>query len=273
MKQSVLLLFTIIIFASCSNLKKVQVIKDALSKSDTAQYQLLSEKSVVDSAVIVKEIVDKITSTKLDFTTMNARLKVDYETIKNADTYIANISIKKDSAIFVTIRGAMGVIGLKALINKDTVVLIYPLDKKTVIRPISYLQEIIKIPFTFSTIQDFLIGNPIFMDSTNVVSYKMDEKKLQVSLLGVLFKNLISLSEDNSKIMHLKLDDIDLNQHRTCDISYSDHTLVGIYQFPLYRDIAIAAQSRLEVHMEVKEFSFNEQLKYRFAIPRPGKRR
>jgi hypothetical protein len=48
---------------------------------------------------------------------------------------------------------------------------------------------------------------------------------------------------------------------------------VGIYQFPLYRDIAIAAQSRLEVHMEVKEFSFNEQLKYRFAIPRPGKRR
>jgi hypothetical protein len=273
MKQSALLLFTIIIFASCSNLRKVQVIKDALSKSDTAQYQLLSEKSVVDSAVIVKEIVDKITSTKLDFTTMNARLKVDYETIKNADTYIANISIKKDSAIFVTIRGAMGVIGLKALINKDTVVLIYPLDKKTVIRPISYLQEIIKIPFTFSTIQDFLIGNPIFMDSTNVVSYKMDEKKLQVSLLGVLFKNLISLSEDNSKIMHLKLDDIDLNQHRTCDISYSDHTLVGIYQFPLYRDIAIAAQSRLEVHMEVKEFSFNEQLKYRFAIPRPGKRR
>ncbi|MEY3209423.1 MAG: hypothetical protein RL064_1454, partial [Bacteroidota bacterium] len=157
--------------------------------------------------------------------------------------------------------------------NKDTVVLIYPLEKKTVVRPISYLQEIIKIPFTFSTIQDFLIGNPIFMDSTNVVSYKMDENKLQVSLLGVLFKNLISLSEDNSKIMHLKLDDIDLNQHRTCDISYSDHTMVGIYQFPLYRDIAIAAQSRLEVHMEVKEFSFNEQLKYRFAIPRPGKRR
>lgn len=273
MKHSVLLLFSIIVFASCSTFKKVQVIQDALSKSDTSQYQLLSEKSLVDSAVIVKEIVDKIALAKFDFTTMNARLKVDYETIKNADTYIANISIKKDSAIFLTIRGAMGVIGLKALINKDTVVLIYPLEKKTVVRPISYLQEIIKIPFTFSTIQDFLIGNPIFMDSTNVVSYKMDENKLQVSLLGALFKNLISLSEDNSKIVHLKLDDIDINQHRTCDISYSDHTLVGIYQFPLYRDIAIAAQSRLEVHMEVKEFSFNEQLKYRFAIPRPGKRR
>ncbi|MEY3208898.1 MAG: hypothetical protein RL064_929, partial [Bacteroidota bacterium] len=114
MKQSVLLLFSIIAFASCSTFKKVQVIQDALSKSDTTQYQLLSEKSVIDSAVIVKELVDKIALTKLDFTTMNARLKVDYETVKNADTYIANISIKKDSAIFLTIRGAMGVIGLKA---------------------------------------------------------------------------------------------------------------------------------------------------------------
>ena len=137
------------VFVSCSTFRKVQVIQDALSKSDTTQYQKISEKSVVDSAVIVKEIVDKITLAKLDFTTMNARLKVDYETIKNADTYIANISIKKDSAIFLTMRGAMGVIGLKALINKDTVVLIYPLEKKTVVRPISYLQEIIKIPFTF----------------------------------------------------------------------------------------------------------------------------
>lgn len=273
MKYSVLYLFSIIVFASCANFKKVQVIKEALSKTDTTKYQLLSEKSVIDSAVIVKEIVEKITATKLDFTTMNARLKVDYETLKNADTYIANISIKKDSAIFLTLRGAMGVIGLKALINKDTVVLIYPLEKKTVIRPITYLQEIIKIPFTFNTIQDFLLGNPIFMDSTNVVSYKLNENKLQVSLLGDLFKNLISLSEDNSKIVHLKLDDIDINQHRTCDIGYSDHTTVGVYQFPLYRDIAIAAQSRLELHMEVKEFSFNEPLKYTFAIPKPGKRR
>jgi len=273
MKQSILIIGTILLFASCANLKKVQVIQDALSKNDTSQYQLLSDKSVVDSALIVKDIIEKIAITKMDFITMNARLKVDYETVKNADSYIVNVSMKKDSAIFLTVRGAMGVIGLKALIRKDTVVLIYPLQKKTVGRPLSYLQEIVKIPFTFSTIQDLILGNPIFMDSSSVVSYKMNSSNLQVSLLGPLFKNLISLSEDNSKVMHLKIDDIDVNMHRTCDISYSDHTQVKQYQFPLYRDVAISAQSRLEIHMEVKEFNFNEPLKYTFAIPKPGKRR
>lgn len=263
----------VILLGSCTTFKKVQVIQTALSKNDTSQYQMVSEKSVIDSAKIVDDIVEKISSTKMEFSSMNARMKVDYETIKTTGTYLANLSMKKDSAIFLTVRGAMGVIGLKALINRDSVVLIYPLEKKTVSRPISYLQEIVKIPFTFKTIQDFLLGNPIFMDSTNVVAYKMTENKLQVSLLGTLFKNLISLSEDNLKVLHLKLDDIDLSQHRTCDIGYSDHTLVGGYQFPLYRDIAIAAQSRLEIHIEVKEFYFNEPLKYTFSVPRTGRRR
>jgi hypothetical protein len=43
--------------------------------------------------------------------------------------------------------------------------------------------------------------------------------------------------------------------------------------FPLNREIAIEGKSKLIIHMEFKEFGFNEPLKYTFAIPRPGKRR
>lgn len=49
---------------------------------------------------------------------MNARIKVEYESSKNADSYIANVSMIKDSQIYITIRGAMGVIGIKAFIKK-----------------------------------------------------------------------------------------------------------------------------------------------------------
>ena len=92
-------------------------------------------------------------------------------------------------------------------------------------------------------------------------------------MLGSLFKNLIVLNEDNSKILQLKLDDIDIAQHRTCAIAYSNHVPVNQYQFPMNRELIISAQSRLEVRMEVKEFSFNEPLKYTFVIPKPGKRK
>jgi hypothetical protein len=99
----------------------------------------------------------------------------------------------------------------------------------------------------------------------------MNNNKLQIGLVGQLFKNLVSLSEDNTKVLHLKLDDIDINQHRTCDITYYNHTPALTYQFPLNRDIAVTSQSRFEIHLEVKEYAFNEPLKYTFVMPKQAK--
>ena len=271
-QQKYLFGFLLLLASSCATFKKVQIIQDAASKSDTTKSQIVAEIKKVDSLAIVKNILSKIAVAKLDYKTMNARIKVEYESAKNADSYIANLSMIKDSQIYITIRGAMGVIGIKAFIKKDSVVLLYPLNKTKSIerRPISYLQELLKIPFTFSTLQDLILGNPIFMDSTSILSYKSNDNQFKVSLIGRLFKNLVILNNDNSKVLHLKLDDVDVNQHRTCDITYDDHVIVGQYQFPLKRTISIVAQQKLDIHLEVKEFTFNEPVKYTFAIPKPG---
>ena len=271
-QQKYLFGFLLLLATSCATFKKVQIIQDALSKSDTTKSEFVAEIKKVDSMAIVKNIVSKIAFAKLDYKTMNAKIKVEYESAKNADSYIANVSMIKDSQIYITIRGAMGVIGIKAFIKKDSVVLLYPLNKSKSVerKPISYLQEVVKIPFTFSTLQDLILGNPIFMDSTSIISYKSNNDKFQVSLMGSLFKNLVILNNDNSKVLHLKLDDVDVNQHRTCDISFSNHVSVGKYQFPLDRSISIVAQQKLDIHMEIKEFTFNEPVKYTFAIPKMG---
>lgn len=271
-QQKYLFGFLLLLASSCATFKKVQIIQDAVSKSDTTKRQFVAEIKKVDSLAIVKNILSKIAIAKLDYKTMNARIKVEYESAKNADSYIANVSMIKDSQIYITIRGAMGVIGIKAFIKKDSVVLLYPLNKTKSVerRPISYLQEVVKIPFTFSTLQDLILGNPIFMDSTNILSYKSNNNQFQVSLMGRLFKNLVILNNDNSKVLHLKLDDVDINQHRTCDITFNDHVNVGQYQFPLKRAISIVAQQKLDIQMEVKEFTFNEPVKYTFAIPKAG---
>ena len=265
------IIFGVVFMAACTNVKKVQVLKDALSKSDSTY--LVKKKPTIDSNLIVQNIVHHIVENKLKFSTMNARLKLDYESEKNADNYIVNISLIKDSAIYITIRGAMGVIGLKAIIDKDSVLLIFPLNRTQERRPLSYLQEVVKIPFTFQTIQDLMIGNPIFMDKVTLTSYKKTADRLQIGLLGNLFKNLIVLNEDNTKVLHFKLDDVDISEHRTCDITYSQHEAVLNGQFPLSREIIIGGKSKLEIRMEIKEYSFNEPLKYTFAIPKPGKRR
>jgi len=258
---------------ACANVKKVQVIQDALALKVLPDAAALAEKARLDSALMVEGIVHNIAHTKIGFKTMNAKLKMDYETSKNKDSYIANLSIRKDSGMYITIRGAMGVIGLKAFINKDSIFLTFPLSKKNERHPLSYLQEVVKIPLNYQTIEDLIIGNPIFMDSIDIISYSVINERLQVSLIGKLFKNLIILSEDNTKLVQLKLDDVDAAKHRTCDINYSQHTLVNNIQFPLYRTISINAQTKLDIGMEIKEFNFDEPLKYTFSLPKIGRRK
>jgi len=268
-------LYLILVFMSvaCANVKKVQVIQDALAVKVLPDSAALAEKARLDSVLMVEGIVHNIAHTKIVFNTMNAKLKMDYETSKNKDSYIANLSIQKDSCMYITIRGAMGVIGLKAFINKDSLFLTFPLSKKTERHPLSYLQEVIKIPLNYQTIEDLVVGNPIFMDSIDIISYQVINERLQVSLLGKLFKNLIILSEDNTKLVQLKLDDMDITKHRTCDINYSQHTLVKNTQFPLYRTISINAQTKLDIGMEIKEFNFDEPLKYTFSVPKISRRK
>jgi len=272
MKKRILYItFSTLILAACTNVKKVQVIQDALSKADSSRLNLVPVK--IDSTFIIQNIVNSIAKNKLEFETMNAKLKLDYESEKNADSYIVNMSLKKDSALFVTFRGAMGVIGLKAIINKDSVILIFPLSKKIERKPLSYLKEVIKIPFSFQTIEDLMVGNLIFMDNNKLVSYQRTDDKLQIGTVGTLFKTLLVLSEDNTKVLHLKLDDLDISQNRTCDISYAQHVPFGNGQFPMFREITIGGKAKLEIKMEIKEYNFNEPLKYTFAVPKPGKRR
>ena len=263
----------ILLLTSCATSRKVQVIQDALSKKDSINAQLISEKNKVDSGLMVKEIIEKIASTKLSFNTMNAHIKVDYQTVDRSDAFITNISIEKGKTIYITARGAMGVIGLKAKITNDSVLIYYPLSKKVEKRPLSYLQEIFKIPITYTILEDLIVGNPIFVENSNVVNYKMNNNKLQVGMVGKLFKNLMTIGEDNVTVLHLKLDDMNLNQNRTCDITYSNHVAVLQNQFPMSREIAISSQSRIEINMEVKDYTFDDPLKYTFVIPKQGKRK
>ncbi len=263
----------VLLTASCANVKKVQVIQDALAVKVVPDATDLAEKARLDSLLMVKAIVTNIANNKIGFSTMNAKLKIDYETSSDKRNSITNISIQKDSCIYITMRFDLGAIGLKAFINKDSIFLSFPQTKITERHPLSYLQEVIKIPLSYQTIEDLVIGNPIFMDSIDIISYKVMNERLQVSLMGKLFKNLMILSEDNSKLVELKLDDVDAAKHRTCDIIYSEHALVKNIQFPLNRNISINAQTKIDIGMEIKEFNFDEPLKYTFTIPKTGKRK
>ncbi len=184
--------------------------------------------------------------------------------------------MQKDSVILIKVAGKfLGIskVGLETKITKDSVVMIKLVEGKSVLyRSISYLQEVTQIPFDFYTLQDMLIGNPVFIDG-NLVSYKNTSTQLLVLMVGDMFKHLVTLDNTDNRILHSKLDDIDIQRNRTCDITFGNYQSLGPYQFAAYRKISVAEKSQLDVYLDFKEFTLNEPLKYTFDIPKNVKRK
>lgn len=261
---------------SCRTTKKTQVIQAAITKKDTTPLIVIKETPKVDSVAIVRDIMKKVVRRKIDFTTFNAKIKVKYEGPEKSDNFTVYLGMKKDSVILIKVTGTwMGIpgVGLEARINKDSVTVVFHQGEKYYMtRPISYLKEVIEIPFDFSTMQDLIIGNPIFIDS-NLVSYRSGPNQLSVLMIGDLFKHLLTLDNIDFKALHSKLDDVDIQRNRTGDITFGSYEKMGNYQFATYRSISIAEKTKLNLYLDFKEFALNEPLKYNFDIPKKLKRK
>ena len=270
MNKYILIIIATIFIISCKPVRKVQSIQSALEKKDTAQTVVIKKMETVDSSSIIKNLVKKVVQQKINFTTFNAKIKVEYYGQEESQNVTAYLSMIKDSIIYLQIKGFLGVVGLQAVITKDSVTIVKKVGEKYIQkRAISYLQDVTQIPFTFNTLQDLLIGNPVFIDSNNIVSYRMtNNNQMLVLTVGEIFKTLITINNSDLLVTHTKLDDIEFNRNRTCDITYSNFVEANNFQFSTYRSISVAEKSKLDVNMDFKEYSFNEALKYQFMLPK-----
>jgi uncharacterized protein YcfL len=253
----------------CRPRKVVTPIKAAIEKKDTVQTVIIKETPVVDSISIVKEMMAKVKHQEIDFFTFNAKIKAEYESAEESQNVTAYLSILKDSVMFIQIKGFLGIIGLQAKITKDSITIVNKVqDKYVQKRAITYLQDVTQIPFTFTTLQNLFIGNPIFVDS-NIVSYKnSNDNKLVVLIIGSVFKNLLTIDNNSFLITHCKLDDVNINRNRTCDITLTNYIANNGITFSTNRSIAVSEKSKLRVNLDFKEYTFNDPIKYSFTIPK-----
>ena len=271
---SVFISLLVILFA-CRPAKKIQRTSETISNSkiDTTRLLTSSAAKTVDSAQLIKDVFDKVLKNKINFTTFNAKVKAAYKSNEGDQDATAYIRLKKDSAIWLSMRGPLGIEGFRILITKDSVKVINLLKKNVQFRSISLLHEFTGIPLDFSALQDLIVGNPVFIDS-NIQSYNTDnEKHLQVLLLGSFFKNLITVDTANHKILYSNLEDINQQTRRNCNISYSNYENSSSVIFSTKRNITVeTGQSNSDINLDFKQYSFNQPVTFPFTVQANYKR-
>lgn len=278
-KTAMKLFSAIIIFISfatfaCRPAKKVQKIQEAISKVDTTDVTVVKKTGTTDSskadknADAIKAVFNKVVQNKINFQTFSAKVRVEYDGKEGGDEATAFIRLEKDKTFWLSLRGALGIEGFRVMVTKDSVKVMNLLKKQVQYRTISYLQEITQLPFDFVTLQDLVLGNPVFIDS-NIASYRTNaNNELLVLMTGKLFKHLVTLDNNNFRVIHSKLDDIDVVRNRTCDISFDEYETSSGITFSTKRRISVAEKSKLDINLDYKQYSFNQPLTFPFSIPK-----
>ncbi|HET6253387.1 MAG TPA: DUF4292 domain-containing protein [Puia sp.] len=230
-----------------------------------------------DSMAVIRTALTGIAHNHIDFQTFSGTMHVHYQGSNGQDNEVnAVVRIKKDSIIWIEIYAKVGAIPIKAfqaMITPDSVKILDRIKKIVRLRSVSYLQEQIHLPVDFGTVQDLLIGNPIFLDTANILYYRMEKKGLSLFSEGRIFTNFLTLNPDNT-VNHSKLDDTDPLRARTCDITYGDYDYGGPAPFSTYRKISVAEKGKVDIEIGInKHYKFNEVLNYPFSIPKNYKRR
>jgi len=258
----------IILFASLNHAcRPTKKINTAISKKDTAQIVMVDARA--DTIKFIREIFNHLKSRRIDFKTFSAKIKVEYidKDGKGPDLTVFT-RIIKDSAIWLSINATVfSYEAFRVLITRDSVKVLNKKDKQVQLRSVSYLQELTQLPFDFNTLQDLIVGNPVYIDS-NIVYYRKNGSNISLLSSGEFFKNLITVSTNDYVLEHMKLDDVDINRNRTADITYGNYENKNGILFPTIRKITVAEKSKIDIDMDFKQYSFNETLSLPFPIPR-----
>jgi hypothetical protein len=259
------ILFAAVTVSSCRTAKKIQA---SVSRKDSVSLRITGS-SAEDSVLMVKNALSDIRHKEIDFKTFSAKVKVDYQNGKgNQPNITAYVRILKDSLIWIS--GYATIFNIEAfrvLVNKDSVFVIDKINKQVQYRSIDYLQEVTEIPFDFKTLQNLLVGNPVFLEDS-IVSYKETESKILLATLGKYFKNLLTIERSSHYLVHSKLDDVDINRNRTADITYNNFETSNGINFSTYREITVSEKNKLDIELNYKQWEFNKDLTIIFTIPK-----
>jgi hypothetical protein len=269
MQKIILIAALAVLIVSCRSTRKIGT---AIAKKDTVEVIQVTHDAKADSIAFIKSFIDRVKSNRIDFHTFNAKLNIDYKdaTDKNYNVN-AVLRMYKDSAIWISANAILGIEAIRVIITKDSVKILDKLNKTFTARSRDYLQDVTALPLDLTTLQDLIIGNPVYLDS-NVVSYARANNSVSLLSIGEWFKNLLTLNESDQVLQKSKLDDLDISHNRTADLIYSDYENKRGKPFSTKRRISISSAKRLDIKLEFKQYDFNNEVSFPFSIPKNFKR-
>ena len=207
------------------------------------------------------ELDDKLEEKKVVFQTFSGKAKVDVASANINQSFSAQIDILKDSVIGLSLR-VLGVEGARVKITPDSIEIIDRLNQEYIPRDIEFIKSSFNIDADFYDLQNLIVGNPVYYDTTALDTGESDDKYVLLAENAV-YKNTLWLSPDYD-ILRMFIQDLIAN--RTLTLDYDAYEKIEGRQFAFIRNIFIDAQDDLTAHIEFTKVEFDQPFGFTFTV-------
>ena len=207
-----------------------------------------------------------------------AKVSVNSDINNQTNSFSANLRIKKDSAIWISISPALGIEVARALITPDSLKFINRINGTYFKGDYKYLNELLQIEVNFKMIQAILLGNAYLhysieqyisdRESTELVLSTIKKRRIrrEVDLeIPQILTQEIWFSSVHNKIARMEMQDY--RPVRKFTVNYLQFEKVDDLSMPNKLLITAQADKQVKIDLEYSRMTINKELNLPFNIP------
>ncbi|MCD2258194.1 DUF4292 domain-containing protein [Psychroserpens luteolus] len=218
----------------------------------------------VDDKLSAKQLIKENGKRDAKFKTLQAKVKINVIQDLKESSYTLNLRMEKDKTIWIS-----ATLGLaRAIITPNSVRFYDKINNQYFDGDYKLLSDLLGIELNFTKVQSLLIGEPLYdlnddkyIISTNESSYILQPKNQDLFLELFLLLNPSHFKMDSQQLLQP-------SKKRFLQIDYLGYQKVDKEILPQnMKIIAVEDSEELNVVMEYKSVSVNEDVRFPFKIP------
>lgn len=207
----------------------------------------------------------------VEFDYFRSRSKITYSDPSNNQTVTADIRIKRDSVIWLSV-SKLGIEGARGLITQDSIFLLDRLNNQLQVFDYQSLSKKFNIPISFSLLQSAILGNVPVNENPDLkirVTKEKDLFLLRQNQDSVVISNYIS--QEDLKLKKIVV--IEKKTNNSLNLEYSDFSALNSFLFPYsslvtldYQSAEGTARTVVTIQHTKAEIS-DKDIRFPFVVP------
>lgn len=236
-----------------------------------------------------KELLEHLETNELKFESLSTKAEITY-TDEKSTSFKANLRIRKDSAIWLSITPALGIEMARVLITTDSVLFMDRIHNKYFAGDFAFINKMFDVDLDYSMLEALLVGNSIDFEKNEKIRTSIDRKKdyyyigtekkrkvkKDIKKEKEVIKNqsqILWVYPETFKIAELLLFAPDKDQSLTGvfsnhkPVSNGEESTEQAQLFPFNLNFVVESKKNLKIDVEYGKVTLNKELNLSFKIP------